>query len=423
MNSPQIQLPPGQKRSHSLLIGVWLAGFLVTYLSFFICPIFFNSAHVMQFFKTVSAIDPIGIDLKHVLLCSEAALKHAPIMDYINVNPPLASLLFMPLLSMDFFLAYKIMTVVTIVSFITMTFLLPLQSSKSKLVTPLLVFLLVTGLYSYGFQFELERGQFHVLAVFLSFLAIWIFHYYPRWRFLAYVLFTISVQLKTYPAIFALMLISDWRDWKRNFARLFLLAAANVALLFVLGPEFCAAFVQVARTQSADPVLSPATHSIRAFVMLASQYLSDQGWPWLSQHSTLVQSILLAMVAACVIVLLLAAYRENKGGINPYLLLTCTLCAMLIPPQSHDYKLSILAAPVAVLFTNERFADGFDHLFPRVVAIVLIFIFSVLYTSTTYPSINKPTLLKCNCPALLLMLLAITLLSLLSKPRAESQAR
>lgn len=423
MNSPQIQLPPGQKRSHSLLIGVWLAGFLVTYLSFFICPIFFNSAHVMQFFKTVSAIDPIGIDLKHVLLCSEAALKHAPIMDYINVNPPLASLLFMPLLSMDFFLAYKIMTVVTIVSFITMTFLLPLQSSKSKLVTPLLVFLLVTGLYSYGFQFELERGQFHVLAVFLSFLAIWIFHYYPRWRFLAYVLFTISVQLKTYPAIFALMLISDWRDWKRNFARLFLLAAANVALLFVLGPEFCAAFVQVARTQSADPVLSPATHSIRAFVMLASQYLSDQGWPWLSQHSTLVQSILLAMVAACVIVLLLAAYRENKGGVNPYLLLTCTLCAMLIPPQSHDYKLSILAAPVAVLFTNERFADGFDHLFPRVVAIVLIFIFSVLYTSTTYPSINKPTLLKCNCPALLLMLLAITLLSLLSKPRAESQAR
>lgn len=423
MNSPQIQLPPGQKRSHSLLIGVWLAGFLVTYLSFFICPIFFNSAHVMQFFKTVSAIDPIGIDLKHVLLCSEAALKHAPIMDYINVNPPLASLLFMPLLSMDFFLAYKIMTVVTIVSFITMTFLLPLQSSKSKLVTPLLVFLLVTGLYSYGFQFELERGQFHVLAVFLSFLAIWIFHYYPRWRFLAYVLFTISVQLKTYPAIFALMLISDWRDWKRNFARLFLLAVANVALLFVLGPEFCAAFVQVARTQSADPVLSPATHSIRAFVMLASQYLSDQGWPWLSQHSTLVQSILLAMVAACVIVLLLAAYRENKGGINPYLLLTCTLCAMLIPPQSHDYKLSILAAPVAVLFTNERFADGFDHLFPRVVAIVLIFIFSVLYTSTTYPSINKPTLLKCNCPALLLMLLAITLLSLLSKPRAESQAR
>ncbi len=56
------------------------------------------------------------------------------------------------------------------------TLYVPLSMSPGKRVTPELLVVFATGLISYGLQFELERGQFNVIAVSLAYLAIWMYH-------------------------------------------------------------------------------------------------------------------------------------------------------------------------------------------------------------------------------------------------------
>ena len=155
-----------------------------------------------------------------------------------NLYPPLASVLFTPFLALDFSWAYKIVTLVSVFSYIMITFIFPLRISKEKRASALLMLVFISGLLSYGFQFELERGQFNVFTVFICFLAIWIYHFHPRYRFLAYILFTLSVQLKIYPFIFIVMFISNWQDWKNNLKRLLILAFSNFALFFMLEPYY-----------------------------------------------------------------------------------------------------------------------------------------------------------------------------------------
>jgi len=64
------------------------------------------------------------------------------------------------------------------------------------------------------------------------FLANWIYHYQNKYRYLAYILFTISVQLKLFPLMFIhRCLLSDWQDWRNN------LKAVDIGC-----SEFCVAF-------------------------------------------------------------------------------------------------------------------------------------------------------------------------------------
>ena len=62
-----------------------------------------------------------------------------------------------------------------------------------------MTFCFVTGLTSHGLQFELERGQFNVVAISLCLLAVYIFHYQVKYRHFGYLLFLVAVQLKVYP--------------------------------------------------------------------------------------------------------------------------------------------------------------------------------------------------------------------------------
>ena len=193
------------------IIWVFIA-FLIAYLLFFVEPILFSS-QVMQFPRYIPAVDPIGVDLKQMLSYSESWFfaKQTP---YIGANlyPPLASVFFTPLLSVRFFFAYRIITVTSILFYILMTLALPLKISPKGQVTSLLMPIFVTGLFSYGFQFELERGQFNIIATFLCFLAIYMYHFHNKMKYLAYLLFILSVQLKIFPFIFIVMFVTHWRD-------------------------------------------------------------------------------------------------------------------------------------------------------------------------------------------------------------------
>ncbi len=144
----------------------------------------------------------------------------------------------------------------------------------------------VTGLLSYGFQFELERGQFNVIAASLAYLAVWIYHSGRGSELWAYVLFSLSVQMKLYPLVFIVMFIRDWRDWKSNLSRLSLLALANFGLFFVLGWRVFLDFVSAVRLVSVRmDAISISNHSIHSFITQAAGIVATSGPPWSALHA------------------------------------------------------------------------------------------------------------------------------------------
>jgi hypothetical protein len=378
----------------------------------------------MQFLHYIPVQDPIGIDLKITLSHTESWLvaKLSPYYgDSLYLYPPFVSVLFAPLLFIEFSWAYKIVTLVTVVCYVMITFVFPLQIGKKRQVSSSLMLVFITGLFSYGLQFELERGQSNVFTVFLCFLAIWIYHYHNRYRYLAYILFTISVQLKVYPLIFIVMLISNWQDWRNNIKRLLLLTTVNFALLFVLGSHVFFDFVNAIKSQIGNPYVWTGNHSIHSFVTIFSETAYDYGWEWLNQYSGLAQIALMAIIAICIFLIVFQTSQQKQKGINPLLLLACTIGALLIPSISHDYTLSFLAAPVAILFSDNRFRGRQDNPFLHIIFIALLLIFSAAYSSTLFSYRYKPFILQNNFPALVTMLFVITFLSLVSKPNLEEK--
>jgi hypothetical protein len=375
----------------------------------------------MQFPNYVPALDPIGVDLKQMLSYSESWLiaKQTPYIGN-NLYPPLASILFTPLLSMKYFEAYKIVTLVNLLLYILITLVLPLLIGKERQVSALLMFAFVTGLFSYGFHFELERGQFNLLAAFFCFFGIWIYHCHNRFRYLAYAMFTISAQLKVYPIIFIFMFITDWHDWLNNFKRLMVLVMVNFALFFVLGPHVFVDFFNAIKVQTVNPYIWVGNHSVRSFVTLASRIAIEHNWTGISAYSGLAQFVLLAIVVVCIFLIMIKAYQQKQNSINSHLLLACTIGAFLIPSVSHDYKLSILAAPFAILLIDMSFrSEKVTQPLRRLVIMVMIFILSASYSSTLFSFTNKPLVIINNFPALFSMLLATTCLSLVSEPSRD----
>ncbi len=387
-------------------------GFLVVYLLFFIRPIFF-SAPTMQFFKYLPAEKSIGVDLGQILSYSRSWFidKQSPYIGN-NLYPPLASVLFTPLLFVSFASAYRIITLITLAGFVGMTVGLPLWIAREWRVASMLVLILFTGLFSYGLQFELERGQFNVLAVSLCFLGLWIFHARPRVRLLAYILFIISVQLKVYPLIFIVLFIQDWQDWKNNLKRMAGLVLANIALLFILGPQVFLDFIKGITSQTTDPAVWTGNHSAASFIADLAEMARLQGTQWPERALSLARLFLLVLVVLLVFYVLVRAYRQKKAGLDPYLFLACTIGALVIPPVSHDYTLPILAAPVAYLFSSSSFWERQDAPRQRILFIELIFIFAAAYASTLFSYTNKPPVINNNFPALLIILLIAAVLTM-----------
>jgi hypothetical protein len=286
---------------------------------------------------------------------------------------------------------------------------------------PLVLLFFVTGLSSYGLQFELERGQYNVFTFFLCLWAIYIFHYHPRYRIFAYLLFSASVQLKIYPAIFIVMFIDNWRAWKDILVRFAGLALFNLLLLFIMGYRIFLDFLAMLSTQLSTPGWTwNGNHSISAFVFNLAKdgfrIIRPATLEVLQQNAGLLKNLLLLIYIVAFVSALLIAYRRNTGGPDPYLLLTCMIGALIIP-ISNDYTLSILAAPVALLLSN---VPQMRNLPQRLLAISLVVGMSFFYASVLIPFKYKPYYLSNAFPALFLILLCATVLNLLRYKTAEA---
>ncbi len=417
-NEIQLTFQPGNwiLKALDVPVIVWvLATFLAVYFLVFILYVFLNPGLQMNYVtKYLPEAGRIGLDIRAVMRYIEEwlVLGQSPYTTGFIAYPPLALVLFAPLLLIGYPAYFQLMTLLTLVFYAIAALFMPLAFNKSKGVSTILV-MFVTGLFSYGLQFELERGQSNVIAFALCVTAIYLFHAHPKLRFFSYILFSLAVQLKLYPAIFIVMFIDQWRDWKTNIVRLAGLGLFNFALLFVLGFDLFQDFLTSTLSQQSQLATWNGT-SIRSFVFV----LSNSGYSVFSQNlislagrfSQALELFFLALFFLCFLTLIALAYIRRENGFNPPLLLACTIGALIIPTISNDYKLPLLIGPVALLVSTWPPLEKFSK---QLISIVLLVIVLMAFWSTLYPFKIKPEILQNSMPVLLIILIAVTLVNLL----------
>ncbi len=387
---------------------VWLLiGFFFFFTFYFLKPTYLNQYQLLQFFPSLVPSEPNGADLRQYLSFSKALLEQGSPYISPNYYPPLESAFFLPLTFTTPDQAFVIMTLISYVCFLGITLLFPLLLAKERRISPVLAFITISGLFSYGFLFELERGQFDLIVVALCFAGLYLYHYHPRWRWLGYLLFTLSIQVKLYTAIFIFCFARDWRDWKHNLLRWGGLLVANVAALFALGPKVFFDFINALRSQVQAPnYVWLGNHSINSFSKIVVDKISAHGInphnPILNTYQTLIQLALLGFYAICLALVLWIIYRKHLNPLNPYLVLILAVGSLVIPSTSHNYKLSVFAAPMALFWGSLDWRRSGRFLID-VLSTLLVIVLSLAYTSMLFLHDSLPLLLNSNLPALLLI--------------------
>jgi len=390
------------------IIPIWLlvcASFLFMYLLLFVQPVFLNISHSMLFPKYVLSMNPIGIDLRQMLSYSSEWVKGCTPYVGANLYPPFASVLFYPLTTCQFPTAYFLVTFMTIAAFISVVLVLPLVSCKDP-DRAALVALTIAGLLSYGFQFEIERGQFNTIAFALCAWAIFFFHSgQGKWaRIGAFLLFTVAIQLKLYPAIFIFAFTRNARDWKGNLMRWGALGVINIALFFTLGVSVFENFLTAVTAQVNDPYVWIGNHSLTSFITLALRKTS------LGPFASFIWLGCGLILAMCFLFILARVYQRNSRRYIKYLIASCGLSTMLIPSVSHDYKLPILCMIFAMFVGETRpiLVNGFKGIF----TVLFLFAFSMINAWSLFPYTFKPVILRNNAPFLLFAYIVLILIML-----------
>lgn len=410
---PKAKLPRISRLPRLPALAWIVLGFFASYLLFFLWPTF--GGRVMAFPVYLDAIDPIGWDLSQMLSYSRNWLAGGTPYIGENLYPPLATMMLSPLTLLDPKMAYRALLTATVLAYTALVVLLPSLFRPGRPSSAVVLLFAVTGLISYPLQFELERGQFNVLASACLLLGVYLFHRRPHLRLLSYVLFVISVQLKVYPLALLPLFVDDWSSWRSSLPRLMGLIGVNIACLLALGPRTFADFVPAIQRQLVDPGIWIGNHSAKSFAEQAAPAVS--GW---------IQAAILGLVGACLAVGIWRAIGGGRKGPDSYLALTCMIAALIVPSVSHDYTLSLLAAPAVAFLTDledkEAPATGGWMRAGCLVAFGLAY--SALLVSYTgrvsLPGLSTvvPAVLTQNAlPFLLLVLLSASGLALLERPR------
>lgn len=391
-----------------------VSGFIAVYLSLFVLPVFFTKPSIQYLTKYIpdAYVTHIGFDMDMTMgrVGRWLDTNQSPYSDDYFYSP-LTLIIFAPLLVLEYPAYYELSTIITVVAFAACSLILPLFMSRKK-DWALILLLFITGLFSYGFQFELERGQYNVITFALALLAIYLFHDHERLWYYAYLLFSLAIQLKIYPVFLTVMFIRDWRDWKNNLKRIAGLALFNFALLFVMGYRLFRDFVSnLTGVQLYFQSSRREDLSIKGFVLDLTTdgfgIISADRLPSLAQHTGLIEGIFIVIFAICLFSVIAADYRRKRKGWNPYLLLIAAIGMLIVPSASVDYKLPLLVAPLAILFSNLHPVQGGKN---KIVSVVLILIASTAYWLTQYPFTVKPYILSRNFPALFVLLVSVTIL-------------
>jgi hypothetical protein len=344
-------------------LSVVLIALFISYVLFFVIPIFFNSQHHMAFYVYVRAWETIGADLSQMMVYTNSLLAgHSPFIAN-NNYAPLVSILFIPFALIQFNDAFVLLTIFTFICYVWTCIVLPYKmTGKIATITALLF---VLGLFSYGFQWELERAQWYTVTMCFILMSIYSYHYKHNWK-LAFIFLTVAIQLKLMPVIFVLCFYENRKAIKKIVG----LLAANVALLFILGWQAFFDFIALVN-KGANNSMWHVNHSL-AYYSFIHQY--DQ-------------TTIIFLYALIIGMILFICWRKELS----IKVLACTLGNMLLPAISHDTKLAMLV-PAMIWVLHKEYK------------IVLVFPLVFLFFMTLYSYVTLPVELNCKFPILFAML-------------------
>jgi hypothetical protein len=372
----------------------------------------------MQFPEYIPIVRPIGGDLALMLSYVREWLAPggAP-YGGVNPYPPLAMVLFWPLLGLGQETSFIVLSAMSFGAYLWSAGVFPyVVGARSHLsASASLVFGL--GFFSYALHFEIERGQFNLIAVVLSLAGILLATRGGRALLVGYALITIGIQLKMYPAILALALLGNWRKPGRAVWRLLGLYGANAALFFVLGPRMFLEFADSVLRQVGAPGVWLGNHSIASFSSLVENALESRGLAGGGMWAQAILATGLLVVAAALVVMVFVLLRDGSKAIDAHFLLVCAIAGILLPSVSHDYTLVVLFGPMGLVLAEEESAPagGFEH-GRKAVGILRFIALLALCSSlsaTLFSFTNKPTWLANNMPFLMIMLGATVTLRIL----------
>lgn len=342
--------------------------------------------------------DPVGYDLAWEMRSSQVYLEQG----YLGQDIPFNLFLFAPLLSIDFVQAYKLVTVFSYIAFLFIVFIAPRLLARSReQVAPLIAVFGIVGLFSYGLQFELEQGQYNILAFACSLLAGYLFHQQPRYRWAAYVFFSISFQMKLWPGIFILLLVDNWREWKTIVLRFSALIAANVALFFMLGSKFLYFFTYISDIKYEH-------FGEWGLSIEGGLYWLGLTFPWIRDNSGWLSLCLFLILLICLAAVIRQLYANNSRTFDPNLLFVCIGAAMLVPTLSNDYKLAILLPATILLLADTPLAKQSMR---GTFTAICLFLVALGTSITAFSFVIKPEFLKNNMPILIMQIILVAILA------------
>ena len=397
-----------------LPISYWIIlGFFVAYITLFVSPVFLNPDHRISYLnRYIPEIAPIGRDLTFATSGIEYWFSGNSYYDIDNLNyPPLYSVVFSPFLLMEYPMMYFVMTFITLGSAVVSGMILPSLIMKNK-GRAVILFFFITSIFSYGMQFELERGQFNMFTFALSFLAIYLFHFHYQFRHLAYLLISVAIQIKLFPVFYILLFIKDWKDWKNNIFRFLGLGIFNIGLLFVLGYKTFLDFIDTMSILFDSQWTRPYNHSLASFIReLTSSGLGifeADTVAVLKENASLISVLFISYWAICLLIVIGRAYKNNGNGINPDLFLVCTIGALIIPSLSIDYKLTVLPPVLALVLSHDL---KNSHGLRRALSLFLVFAISLAYSYTLFSFVHRPIYLESCFPLFMIILTSVTILN------------
>ena len=286
---------------------------------------------------------PHGIDLRDGL--------YDPARAFTTVNsgwPPLSLYLGRPFTLLGFSSAYKVQFVIllalAVVAAVLSAGLAARAAGENGRAIDTRLLGLIMGLWlltSYGFLYEIERGNIDLYALVFSLLAVWFTVRGARSAWLPAACLAVAVGLKLYPGVLVVVLL-----WRYRWRAVLPLAVTTLAALLIAGPaNLVHSFttlqaLSTSRTAEwwGQDSATAMTHVLHDHTAWAPSWIF---WPLIAGP--------LALWATTLAVLVRRGWNERNAVLASA---ACVPLMAIVPPVSNDYKLVLCVFPLAVLATT-----------------------------------------------------------------------
>jgi len=405
-----------------------IIGFILSYITIYIRYTYFDGATSMRFPQDIFALQS-SLDLISCKTTASKSFDAGKISGVWFVYSPL------------YVIVYKILSFIpeeplrwgallTTLFCYFFSFIYILKSIGGRLLdNTAVIILFISGFFSYGLRFEMDRGQDNCICIFLFLLGV---HFSKKshiaTRLLGYSIAILAIHLKVWPVILFPALYNHRVSIKSNVITLGIFIAANFALLFSLGPGFFINYIQALIHANSTSDVWVANLSLHSFKILTLQYLPNIK----DSISNSINCFVILYFSTLAYSFFKFKRSDLPAQINLYI-----LGGLLFPSISFDYKLSVLGIGLALLYSGYSFDDrkqddnevviNVNRKFSSVLKYnthrVALYSILLIYPVTLYSYVYKARfglLVASNTPALLAIGASLMVLLVTSEKRSIS---